>query len=272
MDLALADQTPELSPGSSRNAEESKRIVQDIWGETLTGDELPEQTIRPPSQATPGGKSSAFTIPTLALSVKGRRDDPEAAHEIISKLGEGGMGTVYLGQQRSMGREIAIKQLKKGAATPETEAQFLAEARATGYLDHPNIVPVYDVATDPQGNPFYTMKRVRGVSWKNLLHPLKAEHKDRAAEMEMRDHMEILLKVCDAMAYAHDQGILHKDLKPENVMVGDYGEVLVMDWGLSATFGKGEKATEGILAELPNVSDIDYASGTSAVRTSATRT
>jgi serine/threonine protein kinase len=79
------------------------------------------------------------------------------------------------------------------------------------------------LGVDDQGNPFYTMKRVKGISWKDLLHPSTAEHKDRAAEMQMRDHIDIFLKVCDAMAYARDQGILHKDLKPENVMVGDYG-------------------------------------------------
>ncbi|MCA9044295.1 MAG: protein kinase, partial [Planctomycetaceae bacterium] len=109
--------------------------------------------------------------------------------------------------------------------------KFLSEAVVTGDLDHPNIVPIYDVGRDAQGTLFYSMKQVQGTPWQKVIR-----------EKSEAENIEILLRVADAMAFAHSRGIVHRDLKPENIMLGEFGEVLVMDWGLALATGDLEKA------------------------------
>lgn len=162
-------------------------------------------------------------------------DDPE--YELTKVLGEGGMGIVYDARQTSIDRNVAVKMLKaKSAGNQKQRAKFLAEAVVTGELDHPNIVPIYDVGSNAEGALFYSMKKVQGTPW------LKAiKHKTTA------ENIEILMKIADAVGFAHARGVVHRDLKPENVMLGEYGEVLVMDWGLaqpSKSFRKSRSITE----------------------------
>ena len=199
-------------------------------------------------------------IPTETITRGGRRifiDDagslcesgPEnlSHYEVIDKISEGGMGIVYTVQEQSLKREVALKicraSLKPGeSGTPETE-EFTNEAYMTARLDHPGVVPIYALAKDADGRPFFAMKKVTGTCWRDLLHPETLSDPDRRRETEARarnmtwkDHLDILLKVCDAVAYAHSKAILHRDLKPENIMLGEYGEVFVMDWGLALYF------------------------------------
>ncbi|MEM6885194.1 MAG: WD40 repeat domain-containing serine/threonine-protein kinase, partial [Verrucomicrobiota bacterium] len=109
--------------------------------------------------------------------------------------------------------------------------QFLTEALVTGDLDHPNIVPIYELGTNGDGLYFYAMKHVRGISWDECI---KKKSQD--------DNLDILMKVCDAVAFAHSRKIIHRDLKPENIMIGQFGEVLLMDWGLASAAKPGEKS------------------------------
>ena len=143
-------------------------------------------------------------------------------YELLDKLGEGGMGIVYAGRQSSIDRAVAIKTLKKLEAGQRERTSFVSEAVVTGDLDHPNIVPIYDLGTDQKGALFYSMKHVQGTPWLKVI--------DEKSE---EDNLSILMRVSDAIAFAHSRGVVHCDLKPENVMLGDYGEVLVMDWGLA---------------------------------------
>ncbi|QDT89890.1 protein kinase domain-containing protein [Gimesia algae] len=144
-------------------------------------------------------------------------------YEVDQLLGEGGMGVVYAGRQQSMDRPVAIKVLK-----PETEQSdgsqraFTSEAIITGGLDHPNIVPIYDLGKQADDALFYAMKQVEGVEWK-----------DRIATNSLSENLDILLRVADAVAFAHARCIIHRDLKPANIMLGSFGEVLLMDWGLA---------------------------------------
>ena len=108
------------------------------------------------------------------------------------------------------------------AADVERREKFLSEAVVTGDLDHPNIVPIYDLGTNESNALFYSMKRVQGTPWSKAI-----------GEKSQAENLDILLKVADAVAFAHSNGVVHRDLKPDNVMLGDYGEVLVMDWGLA---------------------------------------
>ena len=130
---------------------------------------------------------------------------------------------MYAAKQQSMDRPVAIKVLKPRAARLESSQEaFVSEAIITGGLDHPNIMPIYDVGKQPNDAIFYAMKQVVGVEWK-----------ERIATNTVSENLDILLRVCDAIAFAHARGIIHRDLKPANIMLGPFGEVLVMDWGLA---------------------------------------
>ncbi len=177
-------------------------------------------------------QSSGLVIQLRSLREKGKPQSDEADYELLSLLGEGGMGKVFNARQTSIDRSVAVKMLKPRPSSRRRDqhSKFLAEAVVTGELDHPNIVPIYDVGKDEHDALFYSMKNVTGNPWLDTIHQ-KSTH----------DNLEILMSVADAVAFAHARGVVHRDLKPENVMLGEFGEVLVMDWGLAMPtekFGK----------------------------------
>jgi WD40 repeat protein/serine/threonine protein kinase len=201
-----------------------------LWGEVLrSDDDRPHVTIKGATKGA-GGKSTLVILPRAVRShlESGKADDVpvregQAEYELLDVLGEGGMGVVYAARQASIDRTVAIKMVKPNvAADNEQRRKFLAEAVVTGELEHPNIVPIYDLGANETGALFYAMKRVQGTPWMKKLPTCSAA-----------ENVEILMKVADAVAFAHSRGVVHRDLKPENVMLGDFGEVLVMDWGLA---------------------------------------
>jgi len=139
-------------------------------------------------------------------------------------LGRGGMGEVTAVFDARMDRDIAMKAPRRADA--RTEARLIREARLTARLEHPGIVPVYDLSTDERGRPCYTMRLLRGRSLAEVLD----ETPDLNARLSTLRH---IVSACEAVGFAHDHGVLHRDLKPANLMVGDYGELLVVDWGLA---------------------------------------
>ncbi|MCL4206672.1 MAG: protein kinase [Pirellulaceae bacterium] len=144
-------------------------------------------------------------------------------YEVLDVLGQGGMGLVSAARQTSINRTVAVKVLRPDKmADLQSRQKFLSEAVVTGELEHPNIVPIYDLGKDQNGALFYSMKRVKGRPWDTNLR-----------RKSLAENLEILMKVADAVAFAHSRGVLHRDLKPENVMLGDFGEVMLMDWGLA---------------------------------------
>lgn len=179
------------------------------------------------------------TVDLPRVSFATSTDAPHADLALVRPLGEGGMGVVWLAHQRSLDRDVAVKRLKT-AKSPEGlstgSSALLAEARATGALEHPNIVPVHALGLDADGSPTLVMKRIEGDSLDALIrndaHPswpaLERRHGDRQAA-----YVEILMQVADALAFAHARGIIHRDVKPENVMVGHFGEVYLVDWGIA---------------------------------------
>jgi serine/threonine-protein kinase len=144
------------------------------------------------------------------------------------------MGVVDAVWQRSLDREVAIKRLVAKPNRTHVEA-LLAEAGMMGRLEHPNIVPVHALGACPNRGPLLVMKRVRGIAWSELLkdpeHPAWGAH----VEDRLDRNLEILVAICNACHFAHSRGIIHRDIKPQNVMVGDYGEVYLMDWGIATT-------------------------------------
>lgn len=160
----------------------------------------------------------------------------------------GGMGAIHEARQAAMGRKVAMKVMLRD----ENESglrRFINEARITGMLEHPNIVPVHELGVDPEGRVFYTMKFVNGTTLAEVLAGLYLGTKEAVEKYPLAFLLTVFQKVCDAIAFAHSRGVHHRDLKPENVMIGDFGEVLVMDWGLSKETGfasEGEDLLPGV--------------------------
>jgi serine/threonine protein kinase len=153
-------------------------------------------------------------------------------YRLINKLGQGGMGGVYRVEDRTLEREVALKVISVPECSAGWSARLLQEARVIAKLEHPGIVPVHDAGTLPDGRPYYTMKLVQGKRLDEHLKDVPG----------LSDRLRIFLRICDAVAFAHAHGVLHRDLKPANVMIGPFGEVLVMDWGLSKLLGTAASA------------------------------
>ncbi len=156
--------------------------------------------------------------------------DKNSAVDLIlfEKLAEGGMGVVTLASQYSLDREVAVKTTKEQENAHSRAAEMLLkEAYITGYLEHPNIIPIYTIGRDFRGEPLIVMKVVEGHSWLDLLEA------DGPGEVNLAEHIGILIQVCNAMRFAHSRGIVHLDIKPENVMIGQFGEVYLLDWGVA---------------------------------------
>lgn len=152
--------------------------------------------------------------------------------EELGLLGEGGMGEVLLAQDHDIDREVALKRLPEKADLGRV-LRFVEEIRTIGRLEHPNIIPVHDVGVDSAGRYFFVMKRVHGETLEQIIAKLAAGDPATHARFTMEVRVQIFLLVLCAMAYAHGQGFIHRDLKPANIMIGPFGEVTVMDWGLA---------------------------------------
>jgi serine/threonine protein kinase/WD40 repeat protein len=168
-------------------------------------------------------------MPTMAS-----RDD----YEIMELIGRGGMGAIYRAWQPSLGRLVAVKVLPEGSEAMQGAAQrFENEARVLGLLQHPNIMPVHDLGIDAEGRSFYAMKLVKGRTLQQILNDLRNGDAHAVRQYPLAALLTVFEKICDALSFAHSQGVLHRDLKPDNIMVGEFGEVLVLDWGLAKVAG-----------------------------------
>jgi serine/threonine protein kinase len=174
-------------------------------------------------------------------------------YKVIGEIARGGMGAVLEVQDSDLDRRVAMKVLLRDTRQKESDTgspmdtgpvnRFIGEAQLTGWLEHPNIVPVHELGLDSEGRVYFTMKRVKGRSLRQIMDKLRQGHAATHAEFPLGKLLTILNKVCDAIDFAHSKGILHRDLKPENIMVGQFGEVLVMDWGLAKQIGDGSGST-----------------------------
>jgi eukaryotic-like serine/threonine-protein kinase len=151
---------------------------------------------------------------------------------------QGGMGEVLLARDEELHRDVALKQLKpRFSNSDQSRARFVAEAEITGALEHPGIIPVYGLGAYPDGRPFYAMRFVHGTSFaeaiKQFQQSPRVGHQIRSKSLEFRRLLSRFLSVCGAIEFAHTRGIIHRDIKPQNIMLGDFGETLVVDWGLA---------------------------------------
>ncbi len=163
--------------------------------------------------------------------------DPSPRFQIVRNLAQGGIGAVFVAFDRDLQREVAIKELKRKFAADRAVVQrFEAEATVTGNLEHPNIVPIYATGVRSDGRPFYAMRLIRGRSMQvaiSELHHQPGIALDFRRDPAARDLLLRFITVSRAIGFAHSRGVLHRDLKPSNIMVGDFGETLVVDWGLA---------------------------------------
>jgi serine/threonine-protein kinase len=241
-----ADRFPDLDPA---------------WLKAVTRSDLPTLSTLTAGYAM-NGSTGGWTRPPLL------RDDPSdhtpivrpfsadmpkadpARLQLFGEIARGGMGVILKGRDPALGRDLAIKVLKaEYAGRAMAEERFVEEAQVGGQLQHPGIVPVYELSRFADGRPFFTMKLVKGRTFAALLAGRKTPADDRGR------FLQHFLKVCDTIAYAHSRGVVHRDLKPANVMVGSFGEVQVMDWGLAKVLPRGGVADERLAGPASNFPD-----------------
>jgi len=205
-------------------------------------DRIREVTGRRPTVSLPEAEPSGDT-PMLEPLVAAERQGDAGKYRLLGVLGRGGVGTVHRGHDTDLGRDVALKFLhEKYRDQPAILHRFVEEAQIGGQLQHPGIVPVYDLGMSG-GRPFFTMKLVKGQTLAQKLAERSSPASDR------RTFLSIFEGVCQTIAYAHARGVVHRDLKPANIMVGSFGEVQVVDWGMGKVLERGGIADEQHAAE-----------------------
>ncbi|NOT02829.1 MAG: serine/threonine protein kinase [Phycisphaerales bacterium] len=151
-------------------------------------------------------------------------------YRVIQPIADGGMGTVYLARDGELDREVAIKVLKDAVFDVRATERMRREARIVARLEHPGVVPLHDLGLLPDGRTYYVMKLVRGRRLDEHAGDLRT----------INDRLRVFGRLCDAVAFAHAHGVIHRDVKPQNVMIGEFGEVLLLDWGVAKVLENGQ--------------------------------
>ena len=219
--------------------------------------------LRSPNETFVGGEdATASSTATLATASSSGR------YEAENVLGRGGSAEVNRVVDRVLERSVAMKLLRADRASdPGQVARFLAEAKLTAQLQHPGIVPVFDLGRGDDDRPFFTMQEIRGKTLSDIimeLHDavLDGQWATSKSGWTLRKLIDVFQRVCATMAYAHERGVIHRDLKPANIMVGDHEEVLVVDWGLARRVDDGN--CSGNIAGTPAYMPPEQARGADA--------
>jgi len=189
------------------------------------------------SDAAPSSQASALALPL-----------DEERYAMQRRLGEGAMGEVYAAKDSFLRRRVAFKRMNQAVAkSPALAARFLKEAQITAQLEHPNIIPIYGLESTADGSVGYAMKFIEGQTLTELIETARAEIAKVSAADElanMANRLRIFTRICDAIAYAHAKSVLHRDLKPDNIMIGRFNQVYVVDWGICRIMHAAEEASE----------------------------
>ena len=186
------------------------------------------------------------------------QEGPMPGLELQQLIGAGAMGEIRLAKDVALKRKVALKVIKEAVASKEAQDLFIREIMITAQLEHPNIVPIYNMENSSLGNIAYSMKLIRGRTFAKIIEDCKKAymHDQDEGIIPLSERLEIFLKVCNALQYAHARGVLHRDLKPENIMIGPFGEVYVMDWGVAQVLNSGQDLEEdgGLVGTLTYIS------------------
>jgi len=227
----------------------------DELDQTLPVDSAHVRDTIAPQRRTPDGAGSRAISALADLSrLRGAGVGPGLVVE--RTLGQGGMGIIHEANQVSIGRKVAVKRLRPECTEEINVIQLLREAWITGGLEHPNVVPVYDVSVDEHGSPLVVLRRIEGTEWAALMFEEDEVRRRFGARDLVEWNLRILIQVCNALHFAHQRGILHRDVKPDNVMIGELGEVYLLDWGIAVSLdddGSGR---------LPLAKDARHVAGT----------
>ena len=205
-----------------------------------------------------GSKTKMEKSPTGGTSTAKKAAEPEGErYDLVDNFAHGGMGNIWKAHDQRIYRDVAYKELlPRALRRPRVVDRFVQEAQITGQLEHPGIVPIYDLGWQENGAPFYAMKLVHGIEMKERIEGL---HKIPKGSTEYRRMFVKLLgsfiDTCNALAFAHTRGVLHRDLKPQNVMLGAFGETLVLDWGLAKILDADAERTDGAAIVSGDYSD-----------------
>ncbi len=181
-------------------------------------------------------------------------------YQVLWPHAKGGLGEVYMAEDTELHRRVALKEIQaKHAKNPVSHDRFVAEAEITGSLEHPGVVPVYGMGAYLDGRPFYTMRFIKGEDLATAIRRFHSGITRSFTGLEFRSLLRKLIDVCNTIAYAHSRGVLHRDLKPGNIMIGPFGETLVMDWGIAKLIGQSDDTD---IVHVEPTSD----SGESAIR------
>ncbi len=186
------------------------------------------------SSAPPPADYLTVSDRTTADTVASRAESATTRFRVLRAHAQGGLGLVLIAHDEQLSRRVAFKQIQPRLADdPQSQAQFVREAEITGGLEHPGIIPVYSLGYDSAGRPFYAMRLVEGESLKDAIARFHTRRDHPRRESTLRALLRRFVDVCNAVEYAHSRGIIHRDLKPGNIMLGEFGETLVVDWGLA---------------------------------------
>ena len=204
-----------------------------------------------------GDAGARASTPLRAVDPTDATDVGEVRYHMTALLGRGGMGEVRLCHDRRIGRDVAVKLVLAGADANDARvrARFLREARVQGQLEHPSIVPVYDLEVFGDGSAYFAMKRVRGRTLADILAALRRGDAEAASTFPQRKLLVAFNAVCLALELAHEKGVVHRDIKPANIMLGDFGEVYVLDWGLAKLLAHDDEPSAGAVVAPTGAAD-----------------
>jgi serine/threonine-protein kinase len=168
--------------------------------------------------------------------------EKRARFDRVRLLGEGAMGHVELARDNDIRRTVAVKRLHSDGQSEDALLRFADEVRIVGQLEHPSIVPVYDVGRDDAGQVYLVMKHLNGETMEQVIEKLRARDPAYLAQYSIEHRVHLFLGVVDAIRYAHARGVIHRDIKPANIMIGPYGEVTVLDWGIAKPIRRGDSS------------------------------
>lgn len=235
----------------------SEKGMHSLTEHGLVAQELEEQTVISTDTISIDQNELIKGRNVKSLTVK-----PDNKYRFERSIGMGGMKAVLQVWDKDTSRSIAMAVIPDCDDRPPSDIKrFIQEARITAMLEHPNIVPIHEIGVDKAGSPYFTMKFLRGRTLAEILRGLRNNEPEFVEKFDLQRMMRVYVKVCNAIAFAHSKDIIHLDIKPENIHVGDFGEVLVLDWGLAKYIGETEETYTPKAAspvEIPANEDKDF--------------